>query len=91
MSDVPLKPSFLHRFVEKPQIKIFSFQTGKHGFLMQFLIRQSFAGYWCESEYILILFLILLGRVSAMQCKVECRLPEEDVLLKEPAPPRYPP
>ena len=58
MSDVPMKPSFLHRFVEKPQIKIFSFQTGKHGFLMQFLIRQSFAGYWCESEYILILFLI---------------------------------
>ena len=55
MSDVPLKPSFLHRFwskkcashfVEKLQIKIFSFQNGKHGCKMQYLIRQSFEGYY---------------------------------------------
>ena len=44
-------------FVEKPQIKIISFQNGKHGCLMQYLIRQSFEGYCCESEYILFLFL----------------------------------
>jgi len=57
MSDVPLKPSFSIvsearnarvTFVEKPQIKIFSFQNGEHGFLMQYLIRQSFEGYCCE-------------------------------------------
>ena len=51
---------------------------------MQYLIRQSFEGYCCESEYILILFLIFKFWVSAMQCNVECRLPEEDVILKDP-------
>jgi len=35
---------------EKPQMKIMSFQNGKHGYLMQYLIRQSFEGYCCESE-----------------------------------------
>ena len=45
-------------FVEKPQIKIFSFQNGKHGCLMQYLTRKRFEGYCCESEYILFLFLI---------------------------------
>jgi len=68
MSDVPLRN--LHfsivsearnsrvTFVEKPQLKIISFQNWKHGYLMQILIRQSFEGYCCESEYILILYLI---------------------------------
>ena len=52
-------PSFLKQEMhEKPQIKIFCFQNGKHGCLMQYLIRQSFEGYGCESEYILFLFLI---------------------------------
>jgi len=32
-------------FVEKPQIKIFSFQNGKNGFLMQYFIRQSLVGH----------------------------------------------
>ena len=32
-------------FVVKPQKRIFSFQNGKHGCLMQYLIRQSFEGY----------------------------------------------
>jgi len=27
------------------------FQNGKHGFLMQYLIGQSFEGYCCEAEY----------------------------------------
>ena len=39
-------------FVIKPQQKIFSLKNGKHGYLMQCLIRQSFEGYCCESEYI---------------------------------------
>ena len=43
-----ISPSFLKQvrvtFVEKPRIKIFSFHKGKHGFLMQYLIRQSFEG-----------------------------------------------
>ena len=72
--------------VEKPQIKIFSFQNGKHGCLMQYLIRQSFEWYCCESEDIWIFFLNILVWVSAMQCNVECRLPEKDVILKEPPP-----
>ena len=54
---------------------------------MQYLIRQSFEGYCCESEYMLFLFFNLLVWVSAMQCNVECRLLEgkwkEDVILKE--------
>ena len=29
-------------FVKKPQIQIISFQNGKHGYLMQYLIRQGF-------------------------------------------------
>ena len=29
-------------FVEKPQMKIISFKNGKHGYLMQYLITQSF-------------------------------------------------
>ena len=40
-----ISPSFLEKemhmnctFVEKPQIKIISFQNGKHGYLMQYLI-----------------------------------------------------
>jgi len=37
-------------FVEKPQMKIISFPNGKHGYLIQYLIRQSFEGYCCESE-----------------------------------------
>ena len=45
-------------FVVKPQIKINSFQNGKHGYLMQYLIRQRFEGHCCESEYNLFLFLI---------------------------------
>ena len=62
--------------VKKPQIKIFSFLNGKHVFLMQYLVRQSFEGYCCESEYILFLFLIFsLGECNAMQCNVEYRLP----------------
>jgi len=40
--------SLLH--VAKPQIKIISFQDGEHGCLMQYLIRQRFEGYCCESE-----------------------------------------
>ena len=32
-------------FVEKPQMKIISFQNGKHGYLIQYLIRQSFEGF----------------------------------------------
>ena len=62
--EIFISPSFLKQemarvtFVEKPQIKIIRFQNGKHGCLMQYLIRQSFEGYCCESEYILILFLI---------------------------------
>ena len=33
-------------------------------------------------------FLNLLVWVSAMQCNVECKLPEEDVILKDPPPPQ---
>ena len=56
-------------------MKIISFQNGKDGYLLQYLIRQSFEWYCCESEYIS--FLNLLVWVSAMQCNVECRLAEE--------------
>ena len=45
-------------FVEKPQIKIIGLKNGKHGYLMQYLTRQSFEGHCCESEYNLYLFLI---------------------------------
>ena len=38
-------------FLRNPQMKVISFQNGKHGHLMQYLIRQSFEGYCCESEY----------------------------------------
>ena len=58
-------------FVEKPQIKMISFQNGKNGYLMQYLIRQSFEGYCCEPEYNLFLFLIFLfgwEQCNAMQC-----------------------
>ena len=93
MSDVPLKTFNFHRFwiknawvtfIEKPQIKITSFQNGKHRFLMQYLIRQSFKGYCCEIYSNS--FLNLLVWVSGMQCNVECRLSEEDVILKETPP-----
>ena len=77
-------------FEEKPQIKIFSFQNGKHGFLMQYLIRQSFKGYCCESEYILFLSLSFsLGQCNAMQCRMYDCLRKgnaSNVLLKEPPP-----
>ena len=53
---------------------------------MQYLIRQSFEWYCCKLEYILIFFLNILVWVNAMQCNVECRLPEKDVILKEPPP-----
>jgi len=36
-------------------------------------------------------FLNLLVWVSAMQCNVECRLPEEDLILKDPPPHKSPP
>ena len=39
-------------FVGKPQIKIFSFENEKQCYIMQYLIRQSFEGYCCESEFI---------------------------------------
>ena len=52
MSDVPLKLNFsivseeieVHEslLVEKPQMKIINFQTGKQGYLMQYMIRESF-------------------------------------------------
>ena len=43
--------TFVAMDVNSPtQIKIFSFQNVKHGYLMQYLIRQSFEGYCCESE-----------------------------------------
>jgi len=37
-------------FVEKPLMKIMSFQNGKHGYLMQYSIRQSFERYCCKSK-----------------------------------------
>ena len=70
-----MRESFI---VEKPKIKIISFHNGKHGYLMQYLTRQSFEGYCCESDYTLFLFLIFsFGECNAMQCNVECRLSEE--------------
>ena len=64
---IHLKLHFLHvsgarnarvTFIEKLRIKIFSFQNEKQGSWMfnAILDRQSFKGYCCESEYILILF-----------------------------------
>ena len=45
----PFKRNAWVTLVEKPQIKIISFQNGKHEYLMLYLIRQSFEGYCCES------------------------------------------
>ena len=52
MSDVPLKLNFsivseeieVHEslLVEKPRMKIINFQIGKQGYLMQYMIRESF-------------------------------------------------
>ena len=53
-----LKQEMRESLLYRNHIKIFSFQNGKHGYLMQYLTRQSFEGHCCESEYNLYLFLI---------------------------------
>ena len=59
MSDVPLKPSFLHRFWKKKCASHFCRETtNKNIKFSKYLIRQSFEGYYFKSEYNLILFLI---------------------------------
>ena len=58
-------------FVEKPKIKIFSFQNWRNGFNNAILDRQSFEGHCCESEHILIIFISFnLGKCNAMQCRM---------------------
>ena len=59
-------------FCRETTKKIYSFQNGKHGYLMQYLIRQSFEGYCWESELKLCLLHFKPFRI------VECRLPEEE-------------
>ena len=99
MSDVPLKPSFLHRFWSKKCASTFCREISNKNiqfskweiWIFNAILDQT--KLWRARLWIRIYFnsfLNLLFKVSAIQCNVECRLiawgrdMQEDVILKEP-------
>ena len=54
-------------------MKIISFQNRKHGYLMQYLIRESLEGYCCESELKLCLHAVTLNlSIDSILIKLLC-------------------
>ena len=73
-------------FVEKPKIKNIQFSKWESWIFNAILDQTKLWRVLLWIRIILILFLIFKFWVSAMQCNVECRLPEEDEILKDPPP-----
>ena len=106
MSDVPLKPSFLHRFWSKKCASTFCREISNKNiqfskweiWIFNAILDQT--KLWRARLWIRIYFnsfLNLLFKVSAIQCNVECRLiawgrdMQADVILKDPPTPWVPP
>ena len=97
MSDVPLKPSFLHRFWSKKCASHFCRETTNKN--IQFSKWETWVFnasdkalkgmLWISIYLNSFLNLLVLGdrvQMLKMQCNVECRLPEEDLIFKDPPP-----
>ena len=54
-------------------MKTISFHSGKHGYLVQYLIRQSSKGYCCESDLKLCLQSLLNLSINSILVKLLCR------------------
>ena len=91
MSDVPLNYSFLHRFWSKKFASHFCRETTNKNihfskwetWIFNAILDQTkfWRALWIRIYFNSYLFLVW---VSTMQSNVECRLHEEDVILKEP-------